>query len=89
MKYQMGKIVNHLQTIPDDYVPVLHPWYGTTVVPSALGVPVVSNRGEDPSLGKPILQDPEDIGKLRKPDPYTDGQMPQVLSCIDFMKNKV
>lgn len=87
LNYQMKKIENHMQTIADDYVPVLHPWYGTTVVPSAMGVPVVQHRGEDPSLGRPILRGPEDILKLKRPDPYRDGQMPQVLACIDFMKN--
>jgi len=86
-RYQMKKIIHHLEHIPDDYVPVLHPWYGTTVVPSALGVDVVYPKGEDPSLGRPILQEPEDILKLQKPDMECAGQMPQVLACIDYMKN--
>lgn len=87
LRYQMEKILHHMQTIQDDYVPVLHPWYGTTVVPSALGVPVVYPYKEDPCLGSPILSDPEDIEKLRRPDPERDGQMPQVLACIDYMKD--
>lgn len=86
-KYQLRKIVRHMEAVPDDYVPVLHPWYGTTVVPSALGVPVVCSGKLDPSLGAPILKCPEDILKLKKPDPERDGQMPEVLRCIDFMKS--
>ncbi len=84
--YQMDKILAHMQNIRDDYVPVLHPWYGTTVVPSALGVAVCNHKGMDPSLGSPVLREPEDIVRLRKPDPETDGQMPLVLACIDYMK---
>ena len=87
LRYQAAKIAYHMEHIPDDYVPVLHPWYGTTVVPSAMGVRVVYPEKEDPCLGKPILEDPEDIRKLRKPDPYRDGQMPRVLGCIDHMKS--
>lgn len=85
-EYQMGKIERHLRDIPDDYIPVLHPWYGTTVVPSAFGAPVAYFTGADPSLSGTVLGAPEDIAHLRKPDPYRDGQMPQVLACIDYMK---
>ncbi len=86
-EYQMKKIRHHMQTVHDDYIPVLHPWYGTTVVPSAFGVPVHFHKGVDPSLGAPILEDTDDIAKLCMPDPESDGQMPQVLACIDYMKH--
>ena len=88
-RYQVDKILLHLQTIRDDYVPVLHPWYGTTVVPSACGVAVHYGKeaGIDPSLGRPILNEPEDILKLKKPDPEHDGQMPRVLECIRYMRD--
>ena len=86
-EYQMAKIYHHMQTIPDDYVPVLHPWYGTTVVPSAFGVPVVYHEGLDPSLGAPVLEEPEDISRLKMPDFEHDGQFPQVLACIDYMRS--
>ena len=85
LDYQMKKIYHHMKTVRDDYVPVLHPWYGTTVVPSAFGVPVHYGRGMDPSLGEPILEDTEDIAGLKKPDPEKDGQMPRVLECIRYM----
>ena len=84
-RYQMEKILTHMQTIPDDYVPVLHPWYGTTVVPSAFGVPVILHEGLDPSLGAPVLEEPEQIYDLKMPDFQKDGQFPQVLACIDYM----
>ncbi len=84
--YQMRKIERHLRDLPDDYVPVLHPWYGTTVVPSALGAGVAYFPDADPSLTGSILRDPADLKKLKKPDPYRDGQMPRVLACIDYMK---
>lgn len=84
--YQMTKIEQHLRALTDDYVPVLHPWYGTTVVPSALGAQVAYFPEADPSLTGPVLRDPCDLKGLRKPDPCRDGQMPQVLRCIDYMK---
>ncbi|MFI3312281.1 MAG: uroporphyrinogen decarboxylase family protein [Eubacteriales bacterium] len=86
LEYQMKKIIQHMETIPDDYVPVLHPWYGTTVLPSALGVEVHYPEGMDPALGAAILEKPEQVYDLKMPDFETDGQCPQVLACIDYMK---
>ena len=37
LEYQARKILAHLERYDDDYVPFLFPWYGTGVVPSALG----------------------------------------------------
>lgn len=87
-RFQIEKIRWHKDNIADNYVPVLHPWYGTTVVPSALGVDVVFPKGTDPALQGVALTSPEQVKKLHKPDPYHDGLMPRVLSTIDFMKKE-
>ncbi len=84
--FQVNKIRRHLESIEDDYVPFLMPWFGTTVVPSALGCEVVYKPDGDPSLRGPILTSPADIAKLQMPDPYRDGQMPVVLAAIDYMR---
>ena len=88
MMFQIEKIRWHKEHIADNYIPVLHPWFGTTVVPSALGVEVVFPEGTDPALRGVALTSPNQVKKLRKPDPYTDGLMPRVLAAIDFMKRE-
>ena len=88
MMYQVEKIRRHKEHISDNYVPVLHPWYGTVVVPSALGVKVVFPEGTDPALRGRAINSPEEVKKLRKPDPYRDGLMPAVLATIDLMKRE-
>ncbi len=44
LDYQLRKIERHMQMYDDDYVPFLFPWYGTGVIPSALGAGSSSNR---------------------------------------------
>lgn len=85
--YQRDKIRLHMKEIEDDYVPVFHPWYGTTVVPSALGGRVRYQKGMDPAAEGAVLSCPLDIGRLRMPDPYADGDMPRVLRCIDYFRS--
>ena len=82
--YQAAKIERHMAQIDDDYIPVFHPWYGTGVVPSALGSRVKYQKGMDPVAEGIVLTDVEDIKKLSLPDPERDGQMPRVLACIDY-----
>lgn len=63
-RFQIEKIRWHKDNIADNYVPVLHPWYGTTVVPSALGVDVVFPKGTDPALQGVALTSPEQVKKI-------------------------
>jgi uroporphyrinogen-III decarboxylase len=88
LDFQIKKIEKHLENYDDDYVPFLMPWYGTTVVPSALGCEVYYPPGGDPTLVSSILTGPDQIVDLLKPDPYVDGQMPMVLETIDLMRSK-
>lgn len=84
--YQLKKIDNHLERYEDDYIPMLFPWYGTGVIPSALGCNIQFHEHSDPSVEGTVLKRPEDIRKLSMPDPYKDGLMPKVLETIDYMK---
>lgn len=87
LDYQTAKIRRHLELVPDDdYVPFLFPWYGTAVVPSALGSKVVFPPKADPMVEGAVVESPEDIQKLRMPDPERDGLMPKVLECIRHMR---
>lgn len=84
--YQVSKIEGHLEKFDDDYIPLLFPWYGTGVIPSALGCDIVFQPKMDPSVKGTVIKEPQDIRKLSLPDPYKDGLMPRVLQCIDYMK---
>lgn len=86
MDYQFKKIVSHLERFSDDYIPLLFPWYGTGVVPSALGCKIAFQQKMDPTIEGIVINRPEDIKSLEIPDPYKDGLMPIVLECIDYMK---
>ena len=84
--YQVRHIEKHMEQIDDDYIPMLFPWYGIGVVPSAFGCKVAFKDGLEPVLESKVIFDPGDIKKLSAPDHYADGLMPKVLECIDYMK---
>ena len=86
LERQATRIEKHMATFDDEYVPFLLPWYGTGVVPSALGCEVVFQRGQEPAIAGPVISRREDIPRLLPPDPYRDGLMPRVLRCIDHMR---
>ena len=86
LEFQLAKINRHLASIQDDYIPLLYPWYGTGVAPSAIGSKVLFQRGMDPAVEGPVLERPEDIRKLRPPNPLTDGLMPRVLETIRYFR---
>jgi uroporphyrinogen-III decarboxylase len=87
VEYQARKIVAHLENYTDDYVPFLLPWYGTGVVPSALGCRILFGPKAEPAVEGPIIATPADVSRLIPPDPYRDGLMPRVLRCIDYMRS--
>jgi uroporphyrinogen-III decarboxylase len=86
LEYQETKIGRHLSTLDDDYIPNLMPWYGTVVVPSAIGGRVAFQRGMDPAVAGTFVNCPEDIPKLEPPDPLRDGLMPLVLETIRYFR---
>ena len=85
-EYQATKIERHMREIADDYVPVFHPWYGTAVLPSALGVGVRFQKGMDPVAERPLIDSPADLPKLALPDFDSDGLLPTVLAAIDYFR---
>ncbi len=87
LAFQEAKIAAHLANIPDDvYIPYLFPWYGTGVVPSAMGCRILFQRGEEPAVEGPFIDDPADVARLELPHPQRDGLMPRVLACIDHFR---
>lgn len=88
LKRQIAQFLNHHSLIDDDYVPYLMPWYGTGVTASAFGVPVRFLPKMDPATEYGIIGKPEDVDKMRLPNPEKDGLMPRVLDTIRyFMQN--
>ncbi|MEI6647758.1 MAG: uroporphyrinogen decarboxylase family protein [bacterium] len=86
MRYQVEKIRGHLERYDDDYVPFLMPWYGTGVLPSALGATILFQAGMDPAVHGAVITEPEQVRKLTLPDPEKDGLMPRVLETIRYFR---
>lgn len=84
--FQVRNINKHLELFNDNYIPFLMPWYGTGVVPSAIGCQVYFPPKGDPALRGALINNIAQIKELKKPDPYKDGLMPGVLQTIDYMK---
>ncbi|VGO13589.1 hypothetical protein PDESU_02146 [Pontiella desulfatans] len=86
MDYQLENIRIHQEQIDDDYIPFLMPWFGTCVVPSALGCPVHFSADGDPGVNGSVISEPEQVASLKKPDYEKDGLMPDVLRTITYMR---
>ena len=87
MEYQLKKIDRHYGAYDDDcYLGFLMPWYGTAVLASGFGHPIVKNYKADPAADISKVQHPDELRKLRLPDPQRDGLMPQVLQTLTFFR---
>jgi len=88
LDYQLRKIERHMQMYDDDYVPFLFPWYGTGVIPSALGARIVFQPKMDPAVAGAVISSPGEIRRLTLPDPTKDGLMPRVLETIRYFRER-
>ena len=88
MDYQVRKIKRHYDYYGTDdcYLGFLMPWYGTGVLASGFGVPIVKNYKADPAVDISRIKDPQAIKKIEMPDPEKDGLMPQVLDTLAYFK---
>jgi uroporphyrinogen decarboxylase len=71
-----------MESYDDDYIPFLFPWYGTGVIPSALGAGILFQPKMDPAVQGTVIADPSQVRRLELPDPRKDGLMPRVLETI-------
>jgi len=84
-RFQMAKIERHFENVPhDDYIPFLHPWYGTGVLASAFGVKLICNPKSDPAVDIATMQHSEEIDLLSLPVPGESGAMQTVMQIIDY-----
>jgi uroporphyrinogen-III decarboxylase len=86
-RYQLAKIERHYSFHQDDcYLGFLMPWYGTAVLASGFGHPVIRNYKQDPAADISKVESPDEIRRLRAPDPRKDGLMPQVLATLAYFR---
>ncbi len=52
--------------------------YATALEPSLFGIATIEGEGKEPSYGKPVIIEPEDLDTLALPDFYNGGIMPRV-----------
>lgn len=88
VRYQEAGWAKHLAAVSDDAVPYFMPWYGTGVLATAFGAEVRLPQApdSDPSICGPVITQPGDVARLRRPDPERDGLMPTVLRTIAWAK---
>ena len=87
MDYQIGKMIRHYEHFGEDcYIGFLHPWFGTGVMASGFGTPIVFNYKADPAVDISKIQSIEEVKRLELPDPYTDGIMPKIINAIKYYK---
>jgi uroporphyrinogen-III decarboxylase len=84
--YQVGKIKRHAADYHDVYIPFLMPWYGTGVLGSGFGVPIVFQDYMDPAVDLSQISDVGQIKDLQMPRPDKDGLMPRVMNAIRYMR---
>jgi uroporphyrinogen-III decarboxylase len=86
--FQERAYFEQLQSIDDDFVPYLMPWFGTGVAASAFGCQIGFVPRQDPAVNPSSypVQTAEDVRRLQIPNPNTDGLMPRVLEFQRYMK---
>jgi len=89
LEVEVEKIKAGLKLLPDDYIPTLHPDLGYVVTQSVFGIkpiyPEDPNQGPYTKKSPPRIEKIDDIYKLKMPDPYHNGLMPQGLERIKYL----
>jgi len=88
LEVEIEKIKAGLELMPDDYIPTLHPDLGYIVTQSVFGMK--PGYPPDPRQGPYTKKDPpikkiDDVYKLKMPDPYRNGLMPQGLERMRYL----
>ena len=81
---ELEGVKNSLELVPDDYIPSMRVDVGCVVIESAFGAEIVfgDNPNQTCTVRAPILKTPDDIFRLKKPNPHTDGLVPEGLRRI-------
>jgi hypothetical protein len=84
LEAQLGNIAAKAALqIDDDYIPILFPYLGVTIFPSAFGCPVRWFEGQQPWNDPILFDDPQRVYELARPS-ITDGQLADVLEYTRY-----
>ncbi|MCL4768051.1 MAG: uroporphyrinogen decarboxylase family protein [Hyphomicrobiaceae bacterium] len=61
----------------------------TPAVDEALGATMDTPEDDPPWIAQPCVHGPDDLGKLRRVDPWKDGRMPYLLDIVTRLKKAV
>ena len=63
IRYQTEGIEQHVENYDDAYIPFLMPWYGTGVLASGFGVPIIFQDRMDPAVDLPPISRVEQLSR--------------------------
>ena len=86
LQLRLASVKKTLELVPDDYIPALFVNVGCVGIESALGMEVYYGETPDqtPGVKKHLLEDMEDVYKLKHIDPYSDGLIPEFLKRVGY-----
>jgi hypothetical protein len=85
---QIDSMAARLQVVDDDYLPHIDSFLGTPVIASAFGGRVQFFEDKDPWIEGPVIHEPRDIDRLKKPDSAKVGLTRRILEWIGYWKSQ-
>jgi hypothetical protein len=73
----------------DDSIPVLRVEIGTGLVASAFGAELLIKPDNLPAVKTQPIQNIDDLGKVKMPDPLNSGYFPQIYKHIEYFRKKM
>jgi hypothetical protein len=95
LEVSLRSLQKTIELIPDDYIPVLKPDKGYPIIAQIYGAPIKwGDKPDDwPGIAKKIINNYDDLRKIKKPDVNQDGWGPElrnrVLKFKRIAKNKI
>jgi MtaA/CmuA family methyltransferase len=87
---QLAAMLEFYERFPDmQYFPGFRASYGASVEPSGLGCKILYPPEAQPQAEPVVDEIPDDIRKLRVPDPARDGRMPEVLEIYRYLAGEL
>lgn len=85
LKFQESSFKDHLNSIEDDYIPYLCPWYGVCVVPDYFGSKITFPKNCDPAAF-PFIKSIEEVKNLERREFSESDLMNRVITTINYFK---
>lgn len=86
LQLRLASVRKTLELVPDDYIPGIFVNMGCVGIENALGMEIYygETSQQTPGVRGRLLQNVEDIYKLKPIDPYKDGIIPQFLERMRY-----